>query len=73
MISWVGSGWVYLGRVGLVWGMQQVEACRHSLGFGYKGETCEPQSVLATGVRTMSLWPLITVSNIGAWLCLDVV
>jgi hypothetical protein len=53
--------------------MQQVEACGHSLGFGYKGETCEPQSVLATGVRTMSLWPLITVSNIGAWLCLDVV
>jgi hypothetical protein len=42
--------WVYLGRVGSVWGMQQVEACGHSPSFGYKGKICEPQSVLATGV-----------------------
>jgi hypothetical protein len=66
-------GWVYLGRVGLVWGMQLVEADGHSLGFDYKGETCEPRSVLATRVRLVSLWPLITMSNIAAWLCLIVV
>jgi hypothetical protein len=40
-----------------------VEAYGHSPGFGYKGETCEPQSVLVTGVRPVSLWPLITDSN----------
>jgi hypothetical protein len=37
--------------------MQQVEACEYSLDLGYKGETCEPRSVLATGVRPMSWWP----------------
>jgi hypothetical protein len=46
MISWVLIGLVlvgvYLGRVGLDWGMQQVEACGHSPGFGYKVKTCEP-------------------------------
>jgi hypothetical protein len=30
--------------------MQEVEACGHSPGFGYKGETSEPQSVLAQGL-----------------------
>jgi hypothetical protein len=52
MISWVwlvGSSWVYLGGVGLVCGMQQVEACGHNPDFGYKGETCEPQSVFTKG------------------------
>jgi hypothetical protein len=49
-----------------------VEAFGHSPGFGYKGETCEPWLVLATGVRPVSLWPLITMSNLGAWLCLDI-
>jgi hypothetical protein len=36
--------------------MQQVEACEHSHEFfwRYKGETCEPWSVLATGVRHVS-------------------
>jgi hypothetical protein len=53
--------------------MQQVEACRHCLDFGYKGETCESRSVLVTGVRPVRLWPLITKSNLGAWSCLDVV
>jgi hypothetical protein len=58
--GWVGSEWVYLSRVGLVWGMQQVEACGHSPNFGYKGKTCGPRSVLATGVRPVILWPFIT-------------
>jgi hypothetical protein len=43
----------------LVCGMQQAEAYGHSPGFGYKGETCEPRSVLATGVRPARLWPLV--------------
>jgi hypothetical protein len=50
-----GSGWVYLGLVGSFCGMLQVEACGHSHGFDYKGETCELWSVLATGVRPVSL------------------
>jgi hypothetical protein len=50
-----------------------VESCGHSPDFDYKGETCEPQSALAIGVRPMILWPLITMSNLGAWLCLDVI
>jgi hypothetical protein len=37
MISWVGSGWVYVGLVGFVRGMQYVEACGHSPGLGYRG------------------------------------
>jgi hypothetical protein len=68
-----GSGWVYLGLVGSFCGMLQVEACGHSHGFDYKGETCELWSVLATGVRPVSLWPLVTVSNLGAMSCLDIV
>jgi hypothetical protein len=62
-----------LSQVVLIRGMQQVEACGHSPGFGYKGKTCDPQSVLAIGVRPMSLWPLVTESNIGVWSCLDVI
>jgi hypothetical protein len=50
-----------------------VEACGHSPGFGYIGETCELWLVLATGLRPMSLWPLVTESNLGASSCLDVI
>jgi hypothetical protein len=57
----------------LVCGLQQVEAYGHSPGFGYRGETCEFWLVLDTGVRPVSLWPLVTVSNLGAWSCLDVI
>jgi hypothetical protein len=34
---------------------------------------CEHGSVLATCVTPMSLWPLVTGNNLGAWVCLDVV
>jgi hypothetical protein len=37
-----------------------------SLGFGYRGETCEFWLVLAEGVRPVSLWPLVKVGNLGA-------
>jgi hypothetical protein len=74
MITWdlVGldmSG--FLGPVGLVRGMQQVQSlCAR---FGYKWDACERWSVLATGVTPGNLRPLITVGNLGAWLCLDIV
>jgi hypothetical protein len=41
--------------------------------FGYKWGACEHWSVLATGVTHVSLMPLITVGNLGAWSCLDIV
>jgi hypothetical protein len=61
----------FLGPVGLVRGMQQVRSlCAQ---FGYRWDACECGSVLATGVTPGSLRPLITVGNLGAWLCLDIV
>jgi hypothetical protein len=39
---------------------------------GYMWDACERGSVLATGVTLVSLWPLVTGSNLGAWSCLDV-
>jgi hypothetical protein len=74
MISWglVGldlSG--FLGLVGLVRGMQQVRSL--CAWFGYRWDDRERWSVLATGVTPGSLRPLITVGNLGAWLCLDIV
>jgi hypothetical protein len=75
MISWglVGldlSG--FLGPVGLVRGKQQVQSglCGR---FGYRWDVCERWSILATGVTPGSLRPLITVGNLGALLCLDIV
>jgi hypothetical protein len=32
-----------------------------------------PVSILATGVTPVSLWPLITMGNLGASSCLDVI
>jgi hypothetical protein len=64
---------VYLSPVILVYDMQLVEACGHSPGFSYMGETCELLFILATVVRPVSLWPLITVGNLGVSSCLDVV
>jgi hypothetical protein len=41
--------------------------------FGYRRDTCERLSFLAIGVTPVSLRPLITVGNLGAWSCLDIV
>jgi hypothetical protein len=61
----------FLGPVGLVCGMQQVRSlCAR---FGYRRDAHERWSVLATGVTPGSLRPLITVGNLGVWLCLDIV
>jgi hypothetical protein len=69
----VGFGWFGSGQV---LGLDS---------FGYRGETCELCLVLATGVRPVSsIWfstgvtpgslrPLITLGNLGAWLCIDIV
>jgi hypothetical protein len=61
----------FLGLVGLVHGMQQVRSL--CAWFGYRWDPCERCSVLATGVTPGSLRPLITMGNLGAWLCLDIV
>jgi hypothetical protein len=41
--------------------------------FDYKWDTYEHWLIVATGVTPMSLRPLITVGNLGAWSCLDIV
>jgi hypothetical protein len=57
--------------VGLVHGMQQVRSlCAR---FGCRWDACEHWSILDTGVTPRSLRPLITVGNLGVWLCLDIV
>jgi hypothetical protein len=42
-----------------------VEACGHGSWFGYKWDDCERCSVFVTGVTPVSLWPLITIGNLG--------
>jgi hypothetical protein len=44
----------------------------HGSWFGHRSDACEHGLVLATGVTPVSLWPLITVGNLGVWSCLDV-
>jgi hypothetical protein len=64
-------GWFGLDLVGLDYGMQQVRslcAC-----FGYRWDAYERWSFVATGVTHVSLRPLITVGNLGAWSCLVIV
>jgi hypothetical protein len=39
----------------------------------YWWDACECGSVSDIGVTPLSLWPLVTGSNLGAWLWLDVV
>jgi hypothetical protein len=60
-----------MSPVSLVQGMQQVQSL--CAWFGYTWDACECWSVLATGVTPVSLTPLITVDNLGAWSCLDIV
>jgi hypothetical protein len=64
---------MYLGLVGSVCGMQQVEACGHGSWFGNRWDTCEHRSVLDTCVTPVSLWPLITIGKLGVSSFLDMV
>jgi hypothetical protein len=41
--------------------------------FGYRQDACECWSFVAAGVTPVSLRLLITVGNLGAWSCLDIV
>jgi hypothetical protein len=41
--------------------------------FGYRWDASECWSFVVTGVTPMSLRPLITVGNLGAWSCLDII
>jgi hypothetical protein len=68
------GGLVGMARVGssrLVHGMQQVRSLRAC--FGYRWDACERWSFLAIGVTPVSLRALITMGNLGAWSCLDIV
>jgi hypothetical protein len=60
-----------LSLVGLVHRMQQVQSL--CAWFGYRWDAYERWSILAIGVTPLSLRPLITMSNLGAWSCLDIV
>jgi hypothetical protein len=74
MISWGLFGLDlsgFLGLVRLVCGMQQVQSL--CVRFGYRWDAYERWSVLASGVTSGSLRPLITVGNLGAWSCSDIV
>jgi hypothetical protein len=44
-----------------------------SAWFGYRWDACERWPVLAIGVTPVILRPLITMGNLVAWSCLDVV
>jgi hypothetical protein len=45
----------------------------HGSWFGYRWAASERWLVLSTGVTPVSLWPLVTGSNLAPWSCLDVV
>jgi hypothetical protein len=45
----------------------------HGSWFGYRWNAYERGMVLATCVTPVSLWLLITMGNLGAWSCLDMV
>jgi hypothetical protein len=49
------------------------EAYGRGSWFGYRWDSYEHWSVLAIGVTPVRLWPLDTMGNLGAVLCLDVV
>jgi hypothetical protein len=49
------------------------KACGHGSWIGYRWDAYERWSVMAIGVTPTSLWPLVTVDNLGALLCLDIV
>jgi hypothetical protein len=60
--------------------MYHASSCTYTIGatyvcmvLGYRWDACERGSVLATGVSPVSLWPVVTGSNLGMWSCLDVV
>jgi hypothetical protein len=67
----VWLGWFGFCLDGLIHGMQQVRSL-HAC-FGYRWDACQQWSFLAIGVTLVSLRPLITVGNLGAWSCLDIV
>jgi hypothetical protein len=69
VFGWVGPAGLSL--VGLVHGMLQVRS--PCAWFGYRWDAYEHWMVLTTGVTPVSLRPLITVGNLGAWSCLDIV
>jgi hypothetical protein len=51
--------------VGLAYGVQQVLSLCSC--FGYRWDACEYWSFVAIGMTPVSLRPLITLGNLGAW------
>jgi hypothetical protein len=49
------------------------EACGHGSWFGYRWDACERWSVLAIGVTPVSSVPLVTMGNLAAVSCSDIV
>jgi hypothetical protein len=68
-------GLVLLGFSLVVWfvSCSRCETCVQGSWFGYRWDAYECWLILATGVTHVSLWPLITVGNLGVSSCLDVV
>jgi hypothetical protein len=72
----VGFGWV--GSAGFEssrsssWYAAGVKPVR-MFWFVYRWDACEFWSFLVIGVTPVSLWPLITMGNLGAWSCLNIV
>jgi hypothetical protein len=69
--NYVGLDLSGLSLIGLVHGIHQVQSLCSWLG--YRWDACEHWSVLAICVTHVSLRPLITMGNLGAWSCLDIV
>jgi hypothetical protein len=69
MISWVGSAGFECSLSGSWYAAGAKPVCM----FVYRWDACECWSFLATGLTPESLWPLITVGNLGAWSCLDII
>jgi hypothetical protein len=61
--------WVGFSQSGLWYAAGVKAVCM----FGYRWDACERWSFVATSVTPVSLKPLITMGNLGAWSCLVIV
>jgi hypothetical protein len=69
--GWVGSTGFVSSQSGSWYAAGAKPVCM--FWFGYRWDACERWSFFPTGVIPMNLRPLITVGNLGAWSCLDII